>query len=229
MLDGLGKLLERLVANRLEAELEARGGLSDRQFGFRRVRSTVDATIKIIDTTREASNGSRRTKKFCLLVSLDVKNAFNALPWRTVRQALRAKHISPPIQRMVEAYLSDRWLQFEDAEGSAHVQVTAGVPQGSVLGPLLWNVAYDGVLELRLPAGVQVVGFADDLAVVSVHTGAAETVRAAEVAIEAVEGWLEGAGLELAPSKTCCMGNKEAQWPSGRPVRDSWRPGGANR
>lgn len=44
--------------------------------------------------------------------------------------------------------------------------MTCGVPQGSKLGPLLWNITYDGVLEMTLPAEATLVGFADDLALI---------------------------------------------------------------
>jgi len=46
--------------------------------------------------------------------------------------------------------------------------MTCGVPQGSVLGPALWNVAYDSLLETEFSDGVHLIGFANDLAVVGV-------------------------------------------------------------
>ena len=57
-------------------------------------------------------------------------------------------------------------------KGDVRYNITEGVPQESVLGPLLWNVMYDGILRLKLSANAEIIGIADDIAIVLV----AETI-----------------------------------------------------
>ena len=57
---------------------------------------------------------------------------------------------------------SERILLHDTDEGTKEYEITGGVPQGSVLGPLLWNILYDGMLRLL---SVQIIGDADDIAV----------------------------------------------------------------
>lgn len=75
--------------------------------------------------------------------------------------------------------------------------MTCGVPESSVLEPTLWNLFYDELLRLRLPEGVSVEGFADDVALVAVkHTS--EGIES----LKRVDTWIREHGLELAHSKT---------------------------
>jgi len=80
--------------------------------------------------------------------------------------------------------------------------VTCGVTQGSVLVPTLWNVAYDDLLSLSVPPGVQLVGFADDLAVVGRSKTSAELERKMNFALEAIDSSMASHGLELAHHKS---------------------------
>lgn len=101
-------------------------------------------------------------------------------------------------------YLSDNGKECYD--------ITAGVPQGLVLGPLLWNVMYDEVL--RLP-GVKIIGFADDIAIVTVAKHIHDVESSTNEAIVRVKNWLKSAKLELAEHKTEALlitGRKTAEY-----------------
>ena len=67
---------------------------------------------------------------------------------------------------MIDDYLSDRWVIYEGDKWSLKGEMTCGAPQGSRVGPLVWNVMYDDFLRMDLPAGTSIIGFADDAVVV---------------------------------------------------------------
>ncbi|KAE9531508.1 hypothetical protein AGLY_010714 [Aphis glycines] len=80
--------------------------------------------------------------------------------------------------------------------------VTCGVPQGSVLGPTLWNVAYDSLLKMETPPGVQLVGFANDLTVVGTVVSGQQLEDAINPTLTIIDDWMQSRGLELAHQKS---------------------------
>ena len=52
-------------------------GLSENQFGFRKVKSTVEDIQAVVDIATKARRGTGKRKGFCALISIDVRNAFN--------------------------------------------------------------------------------------------------------------------------------------------------------
>lgn len=205
LLDTIGKILERIVYVRLLTVAENRGALSESQYGFRERRSTTDAIKTVVDTAAAAIEGERwlaGTKEYCSVVTLDIRNAFNSADWGQIQRSLIRMQAPHYLTRIIEHYLSERRLRYHTDEGPKYAQVTAGVPQGSVLGPLLWNIMYDGVLRLDLPGKVRLVGFADDVAIVTVAKHIHEIEAVTSEAIERIRRWLESAGLELADHKT---------------------------
>jgi len=99
---------------------------------------------------------------------------------------------------IVRSYLSDRQL-LTDAGSMA---VTCGVPQGSVIGPLLWNIFYDNLLRLEQPNGVQKVGFADDIAIVGTAHTTDLLEEAMNPALVIVAEWVNNNGLSISVAKT---------------------------
>nr|XP_041630578.1 uncharacterized protein LOC121502027 [Drosophila kikkawai] len=188
LLDIIGKVFEMVIATRMTEAIEAAGSLSPEQYGFRKGRSTIDAIVKVVKVAREAITGSR--------------NAFNTADWGRTLESQRMFNIPSYLLNIALSYFSNRVLTMDTCLGSRAYKVLARVPQGSVLGPLLWNAMYDGVLRLPMPVGTSLVGFADDVAIVVVAKELATVEAHADAAVQAVESWLANAGLQLAAHKT---------------------------
>ena len=140
--------------------------------------------------------------KCCAVITLDVKNAFNSAKWNKIIEALEKIQAPKYIVRIVVEFLLGRRLYCDSDDGLKIFPTTCGVPQGSVLGPLLWLVMYDGVLTLRLPDNVTTIGFADDIGITVVAKHQDEIEIYANEAIWEINSWLRNSGLSLAEHKT---------------------------
>jgi len=132
------------------------------------------------------------------VVTLDIQNAFNSADWGRTLELLWSFNIPEYLLNVEHSYLSKRELIIETSVGPRTYEVTAGVPQGSVL----YDTMYDGVLKLPLPSSTNIFGFADDVALVLVAKEVAAAEVAANCAIRAVEEWLSVEGLVPASHKT---------------------------
>ncbi|KYB29553.1 hypothetical protein TcasGA2_TC031979, partial [Tribolium castaneum] len=144
-------------------------------------------------------NTDTRRKKWCVLLTFDVKNAFNSANWQNIMEALRKKGISMYLRKVIGSYLSERSLDL--GEGQV-MEVTSGVPQGTVLGPTLWNILYDGVLRLEIPKEATLVAYADDLALVVIEKNIENLMCTVEMTSKIIGRWMKENGLQLAPETT---------------------------
>ncbi len=75
------------------------------------------------------------------------------------------------------------------------------VRQGSVLGPLLWNIAFDDILKEEVPPGLNIICYTDDTLVVTVENNIPMLEQKVNTALEAMTHWIKSAGLNLATVK----------------------------
>lgn len=202
LLNDIAKAFERLLVNRIWSLLDrntTRKRLSGTQFGFRHGLSTTDALLHVDTQIRELL----RRRKYVIAISLDIRNAFNSIPWKTILRQLSAWGLPPYMMRILRNYLSNRWVLYRDCQGQIQrYEVRAGVPQGSVIGPLLWILSYNWVLDDELPYDASVVGYADDTLVLIPGDSIDEVVRRANLCGGLIAERITGLGLELAASKT---------------------------
>jgi hypothetical protein len=86
-------------------------------------------------------------------------------------EALERFRVPPYLVRLIRSYLNDRWIAYTGRNGEEKRPVECGIPQGSVLGPILWITAYDSVLRCPMPPGTDMVCYADDTLVLAGATG----------------------------------------------------------
>lgn len=136
LLSNLGKILERIFDNHLQKFLLDNNIIQDEQFGFRRHHSTAQQLMRV---TEDVHRGFELGGKTAILL-IDVEKAFDRL-WV---QGLLLKCIAVSMPRwmmlFINSFLSYRRFQVQiNTEISQEKCVRAGVPQGSVLGPVLFN------------------------------------------------------------------------------------------
>lgn len=194
----LCKLFEHLVKIRLETEIGQLNAISPQQYGFRKGKSTLGAIREIL-TVAENCKYERPTRKWCFFASLDVRNAFNSAPWGSIVDRFQRIGISKWITAIISNYFVGREIITPNGKVK---HPTAGIPQGAVLGPTVWDVFYDPVLTLNNDSDVKTIAFADDIGIVVAKADKEEAVVALEDAITAVANWMTENGLSIAPEKT---------------------------
>jgi hypothetical protein len=90
---------------------------------------------------------------------VDIRGAFDNVWWPGLFDALRTKQFPHEILAIIKNYLTDRAVSFTQGNVTVTKNVTKGSPQGSVLGPTLWNLLLDPFLDSACPEGTKVVAY----------------------------------------------------------------------
>ena len=150
----VSKIMERAVQKQLKDYLEENKLLSDTQFGYRKKRSTELATSLILDEIRKAGDNGCLTGA----VFIDLSKAFDTIGHSTLIRKLQDYGVNGNELQWFIDYLFGRLQYISYAnEQSKCYPITCGVPQGSILGPILFLIFFDQILKHS-----SVVKFADD-------------------------------------------------------------------
>jgi len=217
----MSKLIERAVVNQLHEYLTAYNLLPRLQSAYKKGHSTETALLRIWSDMLMAADG----KKVTLLGLLDMSAAFDCVDHSILLDRLRAVFgIEGAALEWIRSFLTGRTQQIAyNDERSTTSSVLYGVPQGSVLGPLLYVLYTAPLFNIIAQHRVDVHQYADDIQLyltvsLSMPPNEEEDEAAAAAAAERlsaciidVEAWLKGSRLRLNPDKTQFMWLGSAQ------------------
>jgi ribonuclease HI len=154
----LFKTLEKIVHEHISESIH----LHSNQHAFRKGRSTDTALSFTIDTIEKSIFHGQ----YSLVVFLDIEGAFDNLALDGVEKALYNHDVHPKIIHWYMQYMRNRIATADVRGASSSKSLNRGTPQGGVLSPLMWNLAFDSLLEIFDGTPVTICGFADDAALV---------------------------------------------------------------
>lgn len=160
LLSSISKLFEKIILSRMMVHINENSIFAEEQFGFRHGHSTTHQLLRVTNLIRNNKSEGHSTG----VALLDIEKAFDSVWHEGLIVKLKKFNFPLYIIKLIQSYLTDRTLQvnYQNSK-SERLPVRAGVPQGSILGPILYNIFTSDLPDL--PQGCQKSLFADDTAI----------------------------------------------------------------
>lgn len=193
----LAKVLEKLISEQLKDFLDTHGLLSRHQSGFRKQHSTITATMKVVNDIIEALD----CRKYCAALFLDLSKAFDTVDHALLTDNLHKIGLSEQAVHWFSNYLAGRTQCVQSAGfSSPFLPVFKGVPQGSVLGPLLFSIYVNNLCDNLSNADYHF--YADDTVIYCSSPCVIQTLELLQSAFDVVQSHLTQLKLVLNADKT---------------------------
>jgi hypothetical protein len=199
LLNSLGKLFEKIILKRLNYQLFERNVLREEQFGFKRGHSTTHALLRNVERITHGYNH----KKSTVLLCLDIERAFDKVWTIGLVAKLIQINISPHLIHVLHNYLQHRsfFVSIRNSYSKVH-PIFAGVPQGSLLGPTLFNLFINDIPFTTTDPNLALTMYADD-ACICVRSGKVDlAVTKLNSAIQLLEPWLRKWRIQINTHKS---------------------------
>jgi len=196
----MSKIFEKIMSSKLNAFLKSNNILFSGQFGFRKNCSTADAVLEFIDNVNNTLD-----HKMCMVtVFLDFSKAFDTVRHEVLIDKLDHLGVRGLALEWFASYLCDRNQYVEVSGASSDLRVIrSGVPQGSVLGPILFLLYINDMNKCS--DRLDFVHFADDTTVYASNSDICALSRRVNEGLSRIYDWLCSNRLSINISKTCTM------------------------
>ena len=204
-----GKLLEKICTKLLLSELGENEILSKFQFGFRKGMSTSHAIFHYVKHIIDGINKNDITAA----IYLDFARAFDSVNYRILDLKLSDMGLSQSLRRWIRGYLSDRRMC---TKFNGHVSDTkplvCGVPQGSVIGPILFLCYINDIVSIAERHDAHISLYADDAVIYVTSRNEDRLALMMQNCINDVILWCKTNQINLNVNKTklCCYGRRQS-------------------
>lgn len=196
LLPSLSKVLEKIIRTRMLSFFQINNILTSTQFGFRNKHSTIHPILDLITCCFD----NLQNKQFSTMLFLDIRKAFDSVSHIKLIKKLQHYGIRGLAIDLLHSYLQDRhqYVSINNFQSTAQ-HITYGVPQGSILGPLLFLVYIND-----LPHSLQTIPrlFADDTALLISEDTLKKTIDMTNSELTKVNQWMFSNNLAINSQKT---------------------------
>lgn len=196
LLSALGKLFERLILDRLQCHVDDNDIINKVQFGFRRGHSCVHQAVRLTKLVKR----SWRRKRSTAVVTLDIERAFDTVWHKGLIYKLINIGTPQNLCKIIKSFLEDR--EFSVYVGSSKTQthkIVAGVPQGSLLSPLLYSIY---TTDIPTPAKCVLCQYADDTAMAVTGLKALTMTKTMNAGLRSLNRFFTKWRIKINPTKT---------------------------
>ena len=199
----LASCFEKHFFSLITEHLDEHYPLSPAQWGFQKGKSTITALLSATHDWLSQLDQNKDIHVCC--VFFDFQKAFDTVPHKSLMERLSQLDLHPLILRWIHSYLRSR-EQYVVVNGAASqsIPVISGVPQGSVLGSLLFLVYIDSISLLQLSEGSKLSLYADDMLLYKTISSDADYISLQQD-IDLIHGWSTANLMTFNVSKCKCM------------------------